>query len=169
MKSYPKPSGHVAGPLLIFGSVSLVLGFAVEFLGIFAGAEQSLQERWKSTEMVFRGSLGAASPVGLLFGAAVSYGLVGAILGTPGIGRRMILGFSALVLGLALMPVLAVWGIFWKPFGLSFMILWAWFSAMIYASRHAMPCEGWIATDAPNVISLNGELSGEEKHEQANG
>ncbi len=169
MKSSVKPPGHLAGPLLVFGSVSLVLGFAVEFLGVFRGAEEALLSVWKASGREFQLELGATSPLGILIGAAVCYGLTGAILGSPGIGRRLILGSSTFALGLALMPVLAVWGIFWKPFGLGLMILWAWFSAMIYAQGHRMPCDGAEGEEADNVISMDGKLSPKVKGGRANG
>jgi len=162
--------GHIAGPLLILGSVSLILGFTAEFLGLFGNAEQRLLGMWESSENSFNHELGATSPVGILLGAALGYGLVGAILGTPGMGRRFVLGLSAFALGLALSPVMAVWGIYWKPFGLCLTGLWAWFSAMIYTHGHRMPCEVSAEDgEAQNVISMEEERPSNAKQELANG
>jgi len=164
-----KPLGHVTGPLLVIGSVSLVLGFVAEFLGVFNGLETSLSGVWKNTGNDYRGAFGVTSPAGVLLGAAMSYGLVGAILGTPGRGRQLILGVSGFFLGIALIPTLGVWGIFWKPFGFGLLTLWAWFSAMIYAHGHRMPCEGPLETEARNVISLDDERPPGAKSERVNG
>ncbi len=164
-----KPIGYVAGPLLILGSVSLVLGFAVEFLGIFSGLERSLKVAWESSNLQFQSELGVTSPLGVLMGAALSYCLVGAILGTPGPKRRLVLGVSSFALCLGLLPVFAVWGIFWKPFGLFLMVFWAWLSASIYANSHQMPCDGVGSENAQNVISLDEKHHKEMKKQRADG
>lgn len=153
-----KPPGQVPGPLLVLGSVALVLGFAVDLMGVFRVPTENLLQMWQAAGVKVERSVGITNPLGILAGAAVSYAMVGAILGTPGEGRRAILGFSVFLLSLLLVPVLGVWGIFWKPFGFCLMVLWAWVSAAVYAHGHRMPCEGVEEDPAENIISITGNL-----------
>ena len=86
--------------------------------------------------------MGLFNVVGILITTFTSFGLIFAILSTPSAGRRLVLGFSALLLTIALIPAFAVWGILWKPFGGILAVLWSWVSASIYTATHRMPCEG---------------------------
>lgn len=140
-QSVKTTAGHVPVPMLIFGSVSILLGLFAEMTGVFEGATKALRGVWLEAELVFETEMGLPGFVGFLVTAVACFGLVGAILATPGYGRRMVLGFSTLCLSLGMVPVLAVWGIFWKPFGVTLAVAWSWFSAMIYSSTHRMPCE----------------------------
>ena len=142
MSQFEKPVGHIPVPLTIFGFVSLFLGVATELMGVFRGLNERLLEACVSGGLEFRSEMGLPGTVGILVTAAAAFGIIAAILGTPGTGRRFALGFSALVLVIALFPAFAVWGIFWKPFGVLISVIWGWMSAMIYANSHRMICEG---------------------------
>ena len=159
-----KPLGHLPIPLIVFSFVSLFLGAATELLGTFDGLNEAMRGFWHSNRLEIRAEMGLPGITGVLVTAAASFGLIGAILGTPGGGRRAILGVSAVLLSLTLIPAFAVWGIFWKPFGMLIAVAWSWFSATIYAQTHAMPCEGGREVDAENVIHL---AEGEHIEEQA--
>jgi len=159
MPQYAKPAGHVPVPLILFGFVSLLLGTVTEVLGIFEGMTASWRELWESGgRLTIEAEMGLPGMVGIFITAAACFGLVAAILGTPGVGRRIIIGFTALFLTLTLIPAFAVWGIFWKPFGVVLAVAWSWFSAMVYAQKHRMPCDGIAEVPAANVINLKGEI-----------
>ncbi len=164
-----KPTGHFPAPLMIFGFVSLLLGVATEVMGAFYGVTDALRGLWKSGGLVIQSEMGLPGMTGILIAAAASFGLVAAILGTPGAGKRGVIGISALLLTLTLIPTFAVWGIFWKPFGMILTVIWAWFSASIYAHTHRMPCEGVVETPAENVITLAGSLPMKRTQPRADG
>jgi len=169
MSRFEKPVGHFAVPLIIFGFVSLLLGVATELMGVFGGLTGSLREVCLQGGLIFNAGMGLPDTVGILVTAAGVFGLVGAILGTPGGARRTIIGFSALFLTVTLIPAFAVWGIFWKPFGMILAILWGWLSATIYAHFHLMPCEGVAELPAENVIDLDGGLGTENYKRHSDG
>ena len=169
MPQTAQPIGHLSVPLTVFGSVSLLLGTAAEAMAIFDGLTESLRGLWESGGLEIQAEMGLPGMVGLFIAAAASFGLVAAILGTPGTGRRLIVGFSALLLTLSLIPAFAVWGIFWKPFGVVLAVLWAWFSATIYAQTHRMPCEGVIEDTAKNVIRLEGDHMTKQHSKRSDG
>jgi len=158
MPHRPRPAGHFAAPLVILSFVALGLGFATEKMGIFNGANEALRGVWNERGLVIESEMGLPGTVGILLTAFASFGVIFAILGTPGEGRRAILGMSAVFLSVALLPCFAVWGIFWKPFGMILGVVWGWMSAAIYAHGHVMPCEISLSVAAENVvISMSGE------------
>jgi len=169
MSQFEKPAGRYAVPLIIFGFVSLLLGVATELLGIFGGLTESLREACMNGGLTFNAEMGLPDTTGILVTAAGVFGLVGAMLGTPGGARRTIIGVSALFLTVTLIPAFAVWGIFWKPFGMIIAVLWGWLSATIYAHSHLMPCEGVVGLPAENVIDLDGGLGSENYKRHADG
>ena len=169
MSHRAQPVGHVLLPLFVFGAVSLLLGTATEVMGVFNGATEALRGWWRSGGLEIQGEMGLPGPVGLLITGLASFALAGAILGTPGGGRRVVLGLSAFLLSLGLIPAFAVWGIFWKPFGMLLAVIWSWFSAVVYAGRHGMPCEFEGGSEAGNVILLEGERVEIESRNRANG
>ncbi|MFT7304724.1 MAG: hypothetical protein ACI8UZ_003582 [Akkermansiaceae bacterium] len=169
MPQTAKPIGHFPVPLIIFGFVSLLLGTATEVLGAFNGATESLRGLLESGGLVIQSEMGLPGMVGVFVTAAASFGLIAAILGTPGLGRQLMIGFSALLLTLTLIPAFAVWGIFWKPFGVLLAVVWSWFSATVYAQIHRMPCEGIIEDTAENIIRLEGDHMTEQHSKRSDG
>ncbi len=155
---YHQPAGRFAISFSIFSIVALLLGFAAELIGVFDGANAGLKAAWENGGITFSAATGLSNLSGLLIGTCAIFGIVAAVLGTPGDSRRTILGLSALALSLALIPVFAVWGIFWKPFGFTLGIFWGWFSSFIYARTHRMPCESLTPDAAPNVIPMKHDL-----------
>lgn len=128
-------------PLILFSFVSLFLGIGAEVLGVFEGLTEELRGRWQAEGVEIRSEMGLPGLVGVLVTAAACFGVIAAIFGSPGGGRRCLLGVSFLFLSVTLAPAFVVWGIFWKPFGVVLAVLWSWFSAMIYAQTHVMPCD----------------------------
>jgi len=169
MPQTTKPVGHFPVPLIAFGFVSLLLGVATEVMGAFDGLTMTLRDLWERGGVMFEAEMGLPGTVGVLISAAASFGLIAAILGTPGAGRRSLLGVSALILVIALIPAFAVWGIFWKPFGVILSVVWAWFSGMIYTGIHSMPCEGVAESVDKNVIRLEGDHMRQHHSNQADG
>lgn len=164
-----KPAGQVPVPLITFGFVSLLLGVATEVMGAFRRPTESLRGFWESMSVEVSTEMGLPGAVGVLLTAAASFGLIAAILGTPGIGRRLVLGFSALVVVSFLIPAFAVWGIFWKPYGVILAVVWSWFSATIYAGIHRMPCENLEEPVVKSVIRLEGDHMTEHHSKTADG
>ena len=156
MPQTAKPIGNLTFPLILFSFVSLLLGTATEVMGAFGGLNEMMRRFWSDNNLNIHAEMGLPGLTGILITAAASCGVIAAILGTPGGGRRAVLGVSALFLSLTLIPAFAVWGIFWKPFGLILAVIWSWFSATIYTQTHRMPCEGVLEDDAQNVIRLEG-------------
>lgn len=169
MPSHHKPAGQIPVPLFVFGAVALLLGVMTEILGVFDRATASLRALCESGNVVLSTTAGVPDLSGILVTTCASFGLAGAVLTTPGNGRRVILGVSALTLTIAFLPAFAVWGIFWKPFGMTLAISWSWFSSFLYARTHRMPCEGVRSDDAENVIPLNGERALEDRSLRADG
>lgn len=164
-----KPTGQVSGPLMIMASVALLLGFAADYLAVFRVPEGGLQAWWEQGGVTMTGAISMAHPIGVLAGAAVSFALVGSLLSVPGGGRRAVIGSTAFLLSLGLVPVLGVWGVFWSPFGFSLTTLWAWLSASVYANGHIMPCEQEAPAAAENVISLASHPETRRNGEEARG
>ncbi|MGJ8696415.1 MAG: hypothetical protein ACSHYF_08850 [Verrucomicrobiaceae bacterium] len=163
-----QPAGRVTFPLYVFSFVALILGVSAEAMGVFSGLNESLKGGLESGGMILDREAGIMGAWGFIGAAAVIFGLTGAVLATPGTGRRLVLGVTALVLAAALIPVFAVWGVFWKPFGLLLGLLWGWLSAFLYARVHRMPAEGELMNPA-NVISMNDSQSTPPTSRRADG
>lgn len=156
MSAHSKPTGHLALPLITFSFLSLILGIAVELIGVFEPMTIALHEWFTTKGVVLKANMGLPGLVGILITALASFGLTAAILGTPGNGRRAIIGITTFMLCLFLVPAFSVWGIFWKPFGVLLAVGWSWFSSSIYAYTHLMPCEIVVAP-AVNIINFEDE------------
>lgn len=169
MTSHQQPVGQVSVPLFIFSAVSLLLGYMAELLGVFDGVNESLRASWEANGEVFSAASGLPEGIGVLVVSLAVGGVSASILNTPGTGRRIILAVSALVLSAAFLPVFAVWGIFWKPFGMILAVLWSVFSSFLYVRTHRMPCEMILSKEAENVISLSGAQVNEARSTHADG
>lgn len=164
-----QPAGRFAISFSIFSLVALLLGFAAELIGIFDNANASLRSAWENGGITFWTTTSVTDLSGFLIATCAILGIAAAVLGTPGNSRRLILGLSALALSLALIPVFAVWGIFWKPFGLTLGLFWAWFSSFLYARTHRMPCEADPENSAQNVIPMKHGLPPENRSVRSDG
>ncbi len=169
MSHSAKPVGHIAAPLIIFAFVALLLGAVSEIFGVFRGVNEGLTRWFEGRGVKVEVVMGLPDTVGILITAAAVFGIAGAILTTPGSGRRNVLGFTALMLAFFLIPAFAVWGIFWKPGGTILAVIWSWISAAIYAQGHRMPCEGGAGETASNVINLQGERDANPPPRRADG
>lgn len=169
MSPAAKPTGHLPVPLLIFGTVSLLLGMMAEVAGVFAGPAGWLRGLWDQQGLEVKAELGLPGVIGPVMTGVACFGLVAALLSTPGLGRRMLLGVSALVLVLGMVPALAVWGIFWNPSAMLLSVAWAWFSACVYAQTHVMPYEAVEPGEAANIIRMGKEQAAEGQANRSHG
>ena len=128
-------------------------------MGAFDGLNEWARGLWATNGLELRGEMGLPGKIGIVLTAVASFGLIAAILGA-----------SVLLLSFTLVPVFAVWGYFWKPFGVILAVIWSWFSATVYAQTHRMPCEGRQGEDAQNVIRLKeGEHMTKQHSSRADG
>ena len=166
MSHRPRPAGHVFGPMIILSLVALGLGYATEKMGIFKGANEALRGVWNEAGLTMNGEMGLPGTAGIVATLIAVTWVIISILSTPGEGRRAILGVSALFLSMALVPCFAVWGFFWKPFGMILGVIWGWMSAAIYAHYHVMPCEISLSVAAEDVvIPMNGNHIAESSNQ----
>lgn len=136
-----QPRGSVAAPALAVGGMSLVLAVGFQSVG--------LNDRIDHALLGWLGSIGlGTAPVplppalGWLVAVAFGFLLPFSILGTPGAARRLMLWLSCLVVVLGLLPVLGLSARWWPQSPGLVSVIWSGLCAMVYASRHRMPCEG---------------------------
>jgi hypothetical protein len=134
------PRGVVAGPIAAIGSLAFLLSAGFGMMGVLDDLNASTAQWVESW-----GLAGTARPVApwiaWLCCAAVAYGFAAALLVTPGIGRRLMIWISGLVLLFCWVPVLALAA--WK-FPVSAPLtaaLWSGASSLVYTLRHRMPCD----------------------------
>jgi len=134
------PSGHVLLPAAAIGGLSMVLAAGLELLGALEKINRSI------AHFVSRG--GAETfphqlPLWCLWLAAAvfAFGMAAAILGTPGRLRRGLLWLSAVMLVAAWAPVLSLAEHAPDIAAPWTTAIWSGVCAMVYASRHRMPCD----------------------------
>lgn len=109
--------------------------------------------------------LASASPVSMLALLIFTVGTVFAVEGTPGVGRRVMLLLSGMVvLGMAC-PVLALWGVFWNPFVLLISVFWSGMVAMLHAGNREK-WEALLLADERNVVEMNPPVSPSERRKR---
>ncbi|MCP5536039.1 MAG: YIP1 family protein [Akkermansiaceae bacterium] len=135
------PVGRVDGPVLLYGGVGLALAVAMQVLGLFKKGDARLENAL--LEPVFHGvTPGVLSmPVLVMIAAVFCFGIAFAVLDSVGAWRRVVLGVTALVIILAMVPTFAVWKIYFSPFLPAVALFWTWFCTMMYVNHHVMPCE----------------------------
>ena len=122
----------------------MALALAMQLLGLFERGDARLQQ---SLSWILSDSFQTAvsEPVLFMVAAMFSFGIAFAVLDSPAAWRRIVLGLTALVLVLAMVPVCALWQIYFSPFFVVVAYFWAWFCTMMYTSQHVMPCEIGVA------------------------
>lgn len=135
------PEGRVGGPGLLYGGVGLALAAAMQITGLFKQGDSSLKEDLLSAMMNGVAPDVLATPVLLMVAAVFSFGIALAVLDSPGTWRRIVLGVTAMVVLLAMVPAFAVWQIYFSPFLPLIALFWSWFCTMMYVNHHLMPCE----------------------------
>ena len=133
--------GKVGVSTLLYGALGLLVAGALDWVGLLGKGDQRILDF--IFEPVFRGV------VNMEFGIAVTlpltgvlcFGLAFSVLDSGGMWRRFLLGLTVAVLVLALVPTLALWGIYFPPMVCLVGIFWTWFTSIIYAGHHQMPCD----------------------------
>lgn len=138
--------------------MGLVVGLVCLLMGAGEGLAASLMAGYEAQGFPALQEVGESSPGSLLAMVLLTFGMVVAIEGTPGAGRRVILLLSALVLFTMASPVLALWGVFWSPYILIFTVLWAGIVAMVQAHNRDK-VEALRIADERNVVRMNPPVS----------
>jgi len=142
MMKHPEklPRGVVSGPIAAIGSLAFLLSVGLGILGVIDGMNADTA-RWVASW----GLAGAARPVAAwvvwLFSAALAYGISAALLVTPGLGRRLMIWFTTLVLLICWVPVLALAAWDFPVFAPLIAAIWSGASSLVYTLRHQMPCD----------------------------
>jgi hypothetical protein len=134
-----KPAGKVGAPAGLFAVLAVLLAMVFERIGLLASAGGWVHEAFARMGFV------ELSPVGLPVVWAVlalsAFGLSWAVLDSPQLWRRVVLGLGVAVVTAAWAPVLATLGYDLPVVPVLVGIFWAWFCATIYAQQHRMPCD----------------------------
>jgi hypothetical protein len=140
-KSKPrrKAAGRVAAPAVIFALLSVLLAMGFERIGLLGGVASALRGGY--ARMGFAALAPVAWPVVWAALALAALALAWAVLDSPQLWRRVVLGVGALVITAAWSPVLATLGYDLPVAPLLLGIGWAWFCATTYAQQHRMPCD----------------------------
>ena len=147
MRSHPQhstaafPAGRVDVPGLLYGSIGLGLGVALQWMGACRRADGWLFG--KLHEPLFHGE-GVELPamqLSILVAALFCYGVAFAVLDSAAMWRKIVLGITAVVLSLAMVPAFAVWGVYFSPFLQVVAVFWSWFCVVLYTQHHHMPCD----------------------------
>jgi hypothetical protein len=141
----PKPVGSVQLPAAAIGMLSLGLAAGLELLHMLEHVNEGI------ARIVSRGGAEKFPKQlpdwSVWFAAALlAFGLAAAILGTPGVVRRVILWFSAVLLVTAWAPVLSLAAHAPEIAAPWIATLWSGVCALVYTSRHRMPCDGITAS-----------------------
>jgi hypothetical protein len=135
-----RPPGHVAVPVAVIGSLSILLAVGLDLLGILGRLNEALAKMAsQGKDPVFPNSL----PDGLGWLVAVLGGFVLplAMLGVAGAWRRWVLWISTLFLIVSWIPVLVLAAYAPAICIPLVVVFWSGMCAVVYASRHQMPCD----------------------------
>lgn len=134
------PRGEVAGPVTAIGSLALLLSAGFGMMGVIDDLNASTAQWVASWGLA--GTMRQVSPwIAWLCSAALGYGFAAALLMTPGLGRRLVIWVSGLVLLLCWVPVLALAAWDFPVFAPLVAALWSGVSSLVYTLRHRMPCD----------------------------
>lgn len=149
-----------AGMGLVLGLVCLLLGAGEGFgAWLTSGYEGS---GFPKMELVPPGS-----PAALVALVIFTFGVVFAMEGTPGTGRRVMLLLSGLVVLAMASPVLALWGVFWNPLVLLLAVFWSGLVAMLHAGNRDK-AEALRIADEQNVVRMNPPVSPNQRRKNQN-
>jgi hypothetical protein len=134
-----KPVGRVCAPAGLFALLAVLLAMGFERVGLLASCGA-----WVRGGFAGMGLAGLA-PVGLplvwITLGLSGFGLSVAVLDSPQLWRRVVLGLAAGVVTVAWAPVLATLGYDLPVVPLLVGMIWAWFCSTLYAQQHRMPCD----------------------------
>ncbi|WP_411844911.1 hypothetical protein AAFN60_13425 [Roseibacillus persicicus] len=128
-----KPHSLASPTVWLASGMGLVVGLVCLVMGAGDGFAAWLKAGYEAQGFPAMSEVGSSSPVSLIVMVILTFGAVFSIEGTPGVGRRLMLMLSALVLIAMASPILALWGLFWSPLVLILTVLWAGMAAMVHA------------------------------------
>lgn len=135
------PVGRLNMPALLYGSVGLLLSYALHWIGMFKRVDALLLESM-SNPFFHEGVAAQPTMLSVMVVAGVfCYGIAFAVLDSPSVWRRVLLGITAMILTVAMVPTFAVWSIYFSPFVQLVGVFWSWFCVVIYTQHHRMPCD----------------------------
>lgn len=145
------------------------MGLVVALVSLLMGAGESL-DAWLVKGFEGNGfpelaPLSASSPTALVALVICTVGAVFAIEGTPGVGRRVMLLLSGMVVFAMASPVLALWGVLWNPFILLISVLWAGVAAMVQAASRDK-VEALRIANEQNVVRMNVPISPNDRRKR---
>lgn len=143
-RSHPHPVGHVLVPAAAIGALSILLAVGLSALGILDRVDLVV------SHLVSRGKAEGfpkSLPEWSVWLATVifAFGLSFAMLNVAGTWRRAVLWITSVVLVASWAPVLSL-AAHAPDIGAPFIAtLWSGICALVYASKHRMPCDEAIA------------------------
>ena len=151
--------------LWLAAGMGLVVGLVLLLLEAGVGFGEWLLNGYLSQGFPEMEILGAASPASLAALVICTFGMVLALEGTPGTGRRiMLLASGLVVLGLA-SPVLGLWGVFWNPFVVLVSVFWAGVGAAVQGvSRDRV--ENLRIAHERNVVPMKAPMSPRDRRKK---
>lgn len=132
---------HVAGPVIVCATMGFVVAAGLRLSGFLELPDLVLISSLSGMAGLNRGLEDAPLWAGLLLAAIAVLGVCAAILGSPGFLRRLSLFVTTLVLVAGLCVVAALYAIFLSVIPAVIAVLWGGGCALIYASRHTLPCD----------------------------
>lgn len=135
-----KTTAGLVGPTsLLIGTMSLGLALGMGLLG-FWDRLNALANGW--TSQLGAGMREVPANAVLLIAMVMAYAPAFLLLSTPTNWRRIVIWLSFLLVGLAWLPVLALAAWQLPPAMPMAAGIWSGLCALIYASRHRLPCDG---------------------------
>ena len=112
-------------PALLYGSVGLLLSYALHWSGMFKRVDALLLETM-SNPFFHEGVAAQPTMLSVMVVAGVfCYGIAFAVLDSPSVWRRVLLGITAMILTVAMVPAFAVWSIYFSPFVQLVGVFWS--------------------------------------------
>lgn len=133
--------GRVDSSALLCGALGLLVSGVLYRIGLLGKGDLKILNLL--SQPVFGDTVPShlSTPVLFLLTGLFCLGLAFAVLDSPGVWRRLVLGLTLLILVVAMVPTLAVWNIYFPPVVSLVGVFWTWFASMMYASHHQMPCD----------------------------
>ena len=160
------PQNSLSSPTLWLSSgMGLVIGLVCLILEVGSDLGTQIEQGYLANGFAEMEVLSLSSVASLLSLLIFTIGTVFSIDGTPGVGRRVMLLLSAVVVLAMASPVLALWGIFWNPLILLLVVLWSGVVAMLHASgrEREEALRAQRIADEQNVVRMNAPNSPHEK------
>ncbi|MGJ8724029.1 MAG: hypothetical protein ACSHYB_05690 [Roseibacillus sp.] len=148
----------ISPTLWLAAGMGLVVGLVCLLLGAGSHFGEGLLAAYQGRGFPKMEAMGSSSPASLLALVIFTFGIVLALDGTPGTGRRVMLLLSGLVILAMASPVLALWGVFWNPFVLLISVFWAGVGAAVQGIQRDRAENLRIANER-NVVQMRGPVS----------